>query len=138
MAVSSIAYKFTILGGPAIGVDWLNDTGADVEIGNAIKYGLIQGIVVAGNSQDGSTKVLSTARGVVAFYPAGFKVLGPTSTTEGFATGSLLYLDLTNQRLTSTAVTAANGGLKVGYAANSKAAGTGTDAVVFWNATLPV
>lgn len=138
MAISSIAYKVTILSGPTNGVSWLNDTGADVEIGTVVKSGSLQGIVVGGNSQDGSTKVLSTLRGTVVFHPPGFKVLAPTSTTEGFATGSLLYWDLTNQRATSTAVSAANGGLKCGYALNSKAAGTGTDCVIAWNATLPV
>ncbi len=134
---SNVLQNFQIIRGPTFGIDWLNDTGANVPVGNAIKYGSLQGLVVGGNSQDGSVSVLSTVRGTAVFGPPGFEVLGPTSTTEAYATGSLIYLDLTNQRFTSTAVSTTNGGLKVGYAADSKAAGT-TYARVLWNQTLPV
>lgn len=138
MAVSSIGYKFTILQGPSTPISWLNGTGADLEIGSGVVVGGYVGILVGGNSQDGSTKVLSTARGSAVFGPPGMTVLGPTSTTEGFAAGDVIYFDLTNQRFTSTAVSAANGGKKCGAAANSKAAGTGTDALVIFNQTAVV
>lgn len=134
---TSYAQNFQVNRGGGFGEDWLNDTGADVSVGNAIKMGSVQGIVVGGNSMDGSTKVLSTVRGVVCFGPPGFEAIGPAFTTDSWATGSLIYMDLTNQRFTSTAVSTTNGGLKVGYAADSKAAGVAFGRV-FWNQTLPV
>ncbi len=134
MAISSIGYTATIVGGVAIGSSWLNDTGADVDVGSVIRYGSIFGVVVGGNSQDGSTKVLSTTRGTVAFGPPGFQVNAVAFTTDSWATGSLLYWDLTNSRLTSTA---AGSGGKVGYAANSKAAAA-SNANVFFGLTLVV
>lgn len=127
MAISSIAYQATILTGQPIPQTWLNDTGADVQVGTFIKMGSIWGIVAGGNSQDGSTNVLSTTRGSAIFTP-GITVDAPAFTTATWATGTLVYWDSSNSRLDSTAV---GSGGKMGYAANSKAAGANNGAILF-------
>jgi predicted RecA/RadA family phage recombinase len=126
---SSIAYQATILNGQPIATKWLNDTGADVEVGTVIKKGSIFGIVAGGNSQDGSTKVLSTVYGTAVFTP-GIEVLLPAFTTDSYATGTLIYWDTSNARLSSSAITAGAGG-KIGYTAVSKAAGVATGVIMF-------
>lgn len=126
---TTIAYQATILGGIPVTEEWLNDTGADVEVGTVIKRGSIFGIVTGGNSQDGSTKVLSTVKGSATFTP-GLLTLLPAFTTDSYATGTLIYWDTSNARLSSSAITSGAGG-KIGYTATSKAAGVATCTIKF-------